>query len=76
MLIFVSFLSGIAIFFTFSTFPVLTTLLSFSVAVMSLIKKRYVFVIFLVISLIYAYFRYAPPRTSLLSAKIVEIECC
>lgn len=75
-MIFVSFLSGIAIFFTFSTFPVLTTLLSFSVAVLSLIKRRYVFVIFLVISLIYAYFRYAPPPdVSAFSAKIVEIEC-
>lgn len=76
MPIFASFLSGIAIFFTFSTFPVLTTLLSFSIAIISLIKKRYIFVIFLVISLIYAYLRYAPPPdVSAFSAKDIAIEC-
>lgn len=75
MSIFASFLSGIAIFFVFSFFPVLTTLLSFSVAVLSLIRKRYLFVFFLVISLICSYLRYIPPPdVSAFSKKNIAIE--
>ncbi len=76
MHIFISFLSGIVLFYTSHLFPVLTGIVFLLSALFLLFRKRYILVPIIIIGFLYAFFRYDPPvEPSSLSSREVIVDC-
>ncbi|GAB4414623.1 MAG: DNA internalization-related competence protein ComEC/Rec2 [Thermodesulfovibrionales bacterium] len=76
MYIFISFLSGIVLFYTSHLFPVLTGIVFLLSALFLLFRKKFLFVPIIIIGFLYALLRYAPPiEPSSLSNREVIIDC-
>lgn len=79
MLIFLSFLCGIASFYTFRLFPVSTLILYTAASGYLLYRRKYILVPLIIVGFLYAFFRFVPPMDALdryaLSDAPVRINC-
>jgi len=76
MYIFLSFISGTVLFYTFHLFPVLTGIAFLISALLLLYRGRPLYVPIIIIGLLYAFIRYDPPvEPSSLSSREVIIDC-
>ncbi|MBI5204636.1 MAG: DNA internalization-related competence protein ComEC/Rec2 [Nitrospirae bacterium] len=60
MTFFISFLSGVVFFYSFSYFPYITGILFVLSAAVLIFKKKYLLIPVLAVGILYAFFRYAP----------------
>ncbi|HET6513703.1 MAG TPA: DNA internalization-related competence protein ComEC/Rec2 [Thermodesulfovibrionales bacterium] len=73
---FVSFLSGIALFFLFRYFPVIAVMLLLAAVALLLRRKKYAFIAVMIIGSLYAALRYVPPIDfAALSGRTVRLVC-
>src|SRR3990172_4492087 len=87
MHLFVPFLSGITLFYTFQFFPLTTCIIFFSLSVIILMKNPTanrsvsknstpLLIFFIIIGFLYAFFRYSPPLDpSFISSREIIIDC-
>lgn len=76
MFIFLSFLSGISLFYVFGFFPATTFIAFFLAAILLLLRRKYILVLIIAIGFLYAFSRFTPPvDASALSGKEMHINC-